>query len=171
MSSSVSVLSRNLYEIVTLICNLMKQVINTSPFIFHNYWKIKNEDCTDIYCILNPEVHSSTAIFKCNTVFENDSLDFDLKLLNSLQWFKYRLIHRIRNIATNVASMFTRTCRLSWRHLDCRDVIKICGQLWSQEQPYMKFWASFPQTYRLQQAKQIRKLTKQIGLACWNRKI
>ena len=77
----------------------------------------------------------------------------------------------IRNIATNVASMFTRTCRLSWRHLDCRDVIKICGQLWSQEQPYMTFWASFPQIYRLQQAKQICKLTKQIGLACWNRKI
>ena len=77
----------------------------------------------------------------------------------------------IRNIATNVASMFTRTCRLSWRHLDCRDVIKICGQLWSQEQPYMKFWASFPQIYRLQQAKQIRKLMKQKGLACWKRKI
>ena len=62
--------------------------------------------------------------------------------------------HPIRNIATNVASMFTRTCRLSWRHLDCRDVIKICGQLWSQEQPYMKFWASFSQIYRLQKAKQ-----------------
>ena len=81
------------------------------------------------------------------------------------------LLQWIRNIATNVASMFTRTCRLSWRHLDCHDVIKICGQLWSQEQPYMKFWTSFPQIYRLQQAKQIRKLTKQIGLACWNRKI
>ena len=71
----------------------------------------------------------------------------------------------------NVASMFTRTCRLSWRHLDCRDVIKICGQLWSQEKPYMKFWASFPQIYGFQQTKQIRKLTKQIGLTCWNRKI
>ena len=28
---------------------------------------------------------------------------------------------------------------------DCRDVIKVCGQLLSEEQPYMKFWASFPQ--------------------------
>ena len=77
----------------------------------------------------------------------------------------------IRNIATKVASMFTRTCRLSWRHLDCRDVIKICGQLWSQMQPYMKFWASFSKIYRFQQAKPIRKLTIQIGLACLNRKI
>ena len=61
--------------------------------------------------------------------------------------------------------------RLSWRQLDCHDVIKICGQLWSQEQPYMKFWASFPKIYRFQLAKPIRKLTIQIGLACWNRKI
>ena len=61
--------------------------------------------------------------------------------------------------------------RLLWRRLDCRDVIKICGQLWSQEQPYMKFWASFPKIYRFQQAKPIRKLTIQIDLACWNRKI
>ena len=67
--------------------------------------------------------------------------------------------------------MFTRTCRLSWRHLDCRDVIKICGQLWSQMQPYMKFWASFSKIYRFQQAKPIRKLTIHIGLACLNRKI
>ena len=35
---------------------------------------------------------------------------------------------------------------------DCHDVIKICGQLWSEEQPYMKFWASSPQIYRFQQA-------------------
>ena len=77
----------------------------------------------------------------------------------------------IRNIGTKVASMFTRTCRLSWRHLDCRDVIKICGQLWSQMQPYMKFWASFSKIYRFQKAKPIRKLTIQIGLACLNRKI
>ena len=47
--------------------------------------------------------------------------------------------------------------RLSWRHLDCRNVIKICGQLWSQEQPCMKFWASFPKIYRFQQAKPIRR--------------
>ena len=46
----------------------------------------------------------------------------------------------------------------------CRDVIQICGQLWSQEQSYMKFWASFPKIYRFQQAKQIRKLTLRIGL-------
>ena len=54
---------------------------------------------------------------------------------------------------------------------DCRDVIKICGQLWSQEQPSMKFWASFPRIYGIQQAKQIRKLTIPISLTCWNRKI
>ena len=86
--------------------------------------------------------------------------------------FKCKLI---RNIATNVASMFTRTCRLfflsSWRYFDCPDVIKICGQLWSQEQPYNQFWASFPKIYRFQQAKPIRKLTIQIALARWNRKI
>ena len=28
--------------------------------------------------------------------------------------------------------------------LDCRDIIKICGHFWSQKQPFMKFWASFP---------------------------
>ena len=55
--------------------------------------------------------------------------------------------------------------------LDCRDFTKICGQLWSQEQPYMKFWASFPQIYGFQQAKLICKLTLWIGLAYWNRKI
>ena len=54
---------------------------------------------------------------------------------------------------------------------DCRDVIKICGQLWSQEQPYMKFWASFLRIYGFQQAKPIRKSMIQIGLACWNWKI
>ena len=55
---------------------------------------------------------------------------------------------------------------------DCfRDIIKICGQLWLQEQPYLKFWASFPKIYRFQQAKPILKLTIQIGLAGWNRKI
>ena len=54
---------------------------------------------------------------------------------------------------------------------DCRDVIKKCGQLWSQEQRYMKFLASFPRIYRFQQAKIIRKLRIRIGLACWNRKI
>ena len=90
------------------------------------------------------------------------------------------LVVIIWNIATNGASMFTRTCRLfsivvtssrlSWRHLDCRDVIKICGQLWSQERPYMKFWASFPKIYRFQQAKPIRKWTLQIGLVCCNGK-
>ena len=83
----------------------------------------------------------------------------------------FRIAPSIRNIATNFASMFTRTRRLSWRHLDCLDVIKICGQLWSQEQPYTKFWASFPKIYRFQHAKQIRKLAIQIGLACWKRKI
>ena len=46
---------------------------------------------------------------------------------------------------------------------DCCDVIKICGQLWSQEQPSMKFWASFLWIYGIQQAKQIRKL--RYGLA------
>ena len=35
----------------------------------------------------------------------------------------------------------------------------------------MKFSASFPKIYRFQQAKQIRKLSIQIGLASWNRKI
>ena len=43
----------------------------------------------------------------------------------------------IRNIATNVAPMFTRTCRLF--SIVVTDVIKIFGQFWSQEQPYMKF--------------------------------
>ena len=54
---------------------------------------------------------------------------------------------------------------------DCRDVIKICGQLWSQEQPYMKFWASFSQNYRFKESKLIRKLRIRFGFACWNRKI
>ena len=45
---------------------------------------------------------------------------------------------------------------------DCRDVIKIWGQLWSQEQPYMKFWASRPQIYGFQQAKPIRILAKNL---------
>ena len=35
----------------------------------------------------------------------------------------------------------------------------------------MKFLSSFSNIYRLKQAKPIRKLTMQIGLACWNRKI
>ena len=59
--------------------------------------------CKDVYCILNSEVHSPTTIFKCNTVFENDPLDWKsiftvcLKTTkdSSLQWFQYRLIHRI----------------------------------------------------------------------------
>ena len=71
----------------------------------------------------------------------------------------------IRNIATNVASMYIPIV------FDCLDVIIICRQLWSQEQPYMKFWASFHQIYGFQQVKLIRKLTIRIGLACWNRKI
>ena len=57
-----------------------------------------------------------------------------------------------------------------WASCNC-DVIKICGQLWSQEQPSMKFWASFPRIDGIQQAKQICKLTIRIGLACWNWKI
>ena len=53
----------------------------------------------------------------------------------------------------------------------CRDVLKICGQFWSHEQHFMKFWASFPKIYRFQQAKPILKLTIRISLACLNRKI
>ena len=63
--------------------------------------------------------------------------------------------------------MFTCTCRLSWRHLDCVATV-ITG---SQEQLYKKFWASFPKIYRFQQARPIRKLTIQICLVYWNRKI
>ena len=78
----------------------------------------------------------------------------------------------ISQLASHQCSRALADCfRLSRRHLDCRDVIKKCGQLWSQEQPYMKFSASFPKIYRFQQAKPIRKLTIQIGLACWNWKI
>ena len=64
-----------------------------------------------------------------------------------------------------------RYCKLDSCVFDCRDVIKICGQLWSEEQPYMKFSASFPQIYRFQQAKLIHKLRIRIDLACWNWKI
>ena len=70
----------------------------------------------------------------------------------------FPLYPTIRNIATNVASMFTRTCRLFsivvkssrllWHHQNM-------WASWSQEQPYMKFWVSFPKIYRFQQAKPI----------------
>ena len=75
----------------------------------------------------------------------------------------------IRNIATNVASILPRTCRL----FSIVVTLSKCGQIWSQKQPYMTFWASFPQIYEFQQAKLILKLTIWIGLAwaCWNRKI
>ena len=54
---------------------------------------------------------------------------------------------------------------------NCRDIIKICGQRWSQEQLFMKFWASFLRIYGFQQAKPIHKVTIRICLAHWNRKI
>ena len=91
-----------------------------------------------------------------------------LRVLRYIDILWHPYWHLIQNVVTNVASMFTRTC---WLFFNCCDVIKICGQLWSQEQPYMKFWASFPQIYGFQQAKPIRKLMLQIGLACWNWKI
>ena len=67
------------------------------------YSKFSWSHYKDVYCILNSEVHSPTAISKWNTVFENDPLDWKLIFTvcfkttkdSSLQWFEYRLIHRI----------------------------------------------------------------------------
>ena len=123
-------------------------------------------------CIRFRTVSDQRILFLIRRKIQHEQRYFTAAVIGFLIWYtSYCFLALIRNIATNVASMFTRTCQLSWRHLDCRDVIKICGQLWSQEPLYMKFLASFPKIYRFQQAKPIRKLTKQVGLVCWNRKI
>ena len=93
------------------------------------------------------------------------------KLLLILMWI-------LRNTATNVTSMFTRTCRLfsivvtsswlSWRHQNMWATLITGATL---HEATTLHWASFPKIYRFQQAKPIRKLTIQIGLVCWNRKI
>ena len=102
------------------------------------------------------------------------TVSYNLYLTNGLsdiqQWFNWTLKkpYSIRNIATSFASVFMRTSRLFSIVVTSS---KYGGQLWSQELPYMKFWASFPKIYRFQQAKPIHKLTIQMGLACWNQKI
>ena len=54
--------------------------------------------------------------------------------------------YEIMQIMWNQHSHALANCFCFWIN-DCRDVIKICGQLWLQEQPYAKFWASFPQNF------------------------
>ena len=67
----------------------------------------------------------------------------------------------IRNIATNVAPMFTRTL----------PIVFTSSKLWSQEQPFIKVWAYFLRFTDSSKQIQFANFTIPIGLACWNRKI
>ena len=97
-------------------------------------------------------------------------INFKSRSENKKTWNENLLYKKhvtIWNIATNVASMFTRT---SWLFSIVMMSSKYVGNF--GHRPFMKFWVSFPQIFEFQQAKPIRKLTIQIGLmACWNRKI
>ena len=91
---------------------------------FHISCLLKNKKgCKGVYCILNSEVHSPTVISKWNTVFENDPLDwksiftvcFKTTKESSLQWFQYRLIHRIIPVGSYLKKITikpTDTCTL-----------------------------------------------------------
>ena len=95
--------------------------------------------------------------------------------------FSEESLMRVYRPKTNAWTILLIRHYRNWRHtdvhahlptvFDCRDVIRICGQLWSQEQPYRTFWASFSPVYGFMQSKLIRLLTIHIGLACWNQKI
>ena len=99
----------------------------------------------------------------CNT----PDLHSFMKFLTNFHWPWHKKIackYWILQQTSHQCSHALADCfRLSWHHK-----IHVCGQLCSQEQLSMKFWASFPRIYGIQQAKQIRKLTIWIGLACWN---
>ena len=75
-----------------------------------------------------------------------------------------------RNIATNVASTFTHTCRLFSIVVTSSEYVGNFGHrsnlTCSFEQVFLRFTL-----YLFQQAKLIRKLRIRNGLACWNRKI
>ena len=80
-----------------------------------------------------------------------------------------RIDGAIRNITTNVASMFTRTCRLfSIVVTSPKYTFVICTLVTGAT---LHDLSKFYQIYGFQQAKPFCKLTIRIGLVCWNRKI
>ena len=129
-------------------CNLDMDSYEASyPYIpFHISCLLKNKKgCKDVYCILNSEVHSPTAISKWNTVFENDPLDwksiftvcFKTTKDSSLQWFQYRLIHRIIPVGSYLKKIQikpTDTCTL------CKETVETIIHLFFECEKATYLW-------------------------------
>ena len=87
------------------------------------------------------------------------------KMFQSIRGHSGHIGFPIWNIATNVASMFTYTCRLFSIFVTSSKYVDNFG---NRSSLFLKL---FPQIYGFQQAKPIHNLTIRIGFACWNRKI
>ena len=157
-------------------CNLCKIIIvfarakqcsnktNFFTFIFHVH---------DTFLITKSSIWKSPDVFRSHTLrtWENTE-EIRTQVQFYFRFYCWQPLHTVYDTQYGISQLTSHQCsrtladcfRLSWRHQNM-------WAIWSQEQPHMKLWASFPKIYRFQQANLIRKLTLWISLACWNRKI